>query len=267
MFATGAVAYDRYMGRWSRLLAPQLADLAGVRRGQRALDVGCGPGSLLTELVARLGHDRVAGLDPSESFVVAARERHPGVDIQVASAERIPHPVDAFDAALAQLSVHFMTDPVAGLREMARVTHPGGVVAACVWDYAGHRDPVRVFWAAARSLDPAVSDESDLAGVREGHLAELLIAAGLGAVASSVLSVRIEHHDVDAWWRPFTEGVGPAGAYLARLDPGQREALRQMCRDALPDGPFVIEASAWAARGTVVDGPIRPARRSSAAGR
>lgn len=251
MVFTAADSYDRFMGRWSRLLAPQLADLAGVRQGQRALDVGCGPGSLLTELVARLGPDHAVAVDPSEAFVAAARERHPGVDIRLGSAERLPHPDDAFDASLAQLVVHFMADPEAGLREMARVTRPTGVVAACVWDYAGHRDPLRVFWAAARSLDPGVSDESDLAGVREGHLAELFEAAGLAGIEATDLRVTVEHPDFDAWWRPFTEGVGPAGTYLARLDAARRDALRDAARALLPDVPFSIDAHAWAARGVV----------------
>lgn len=250
---TAADSYDRFMGGWARLLAPQLADLARIAPGQHALDVGCGPGSLLTELVARLGRDHVAGADPSEAFVTAARERHPGVDIRVAPAERLPFADDAFDASLAQLVVHFMADPVAGLREMARVTRSGGVVTACVWDYAGHRDPLRVFWAAARTLDPGVGDESDLAGVREGHLAELMDAAGLTAIESSVLVAEREHADLDAWWQPFTEGVGPAGAYLARLEPAQREALREACRAALPDGTFTLDARAWATRGIVSD--------------
>jgi SAM-dependent methyltransferase len=251
VFATPASAYDRFMGRWSRLLAPQLADLAGVRNGHRVLDVGCGPGALLTELVGRLGADAVSGVDPSESYVLAARERHPGVDVRVGSAERLPVPDDAFDAALAQLVVHFMADPVAGLREMARVTRSGGTLAACVWDYAGHNDPLWVFWAAARARDPDVDDESDLAGVREGHLAELFLSAGLDDIESTVLVARLELPDFDEWWRPFTEGVAVAGAYLARLSPGEREELREACRAMLPDGPFTLEARAWAVRGTV----------------
>lgn len=239
------------MGRWSRLLAPPMADLAGVAPGQRALDVGCGPGSLLTELVARLGPDDVAGAEPSEPFVTAARERHPGVDVRLGPAEALPFEGASFDTALAQLVVHFMRDPVAGLREMARVTRSGGTVAACVWDYGGRRDPFRVFWAAARSLDPAVSDESDLAGVRDGHLAELMSVAGLTDVAATQITVSAGYPGFDAWWQPFTEGVGPAGAYVARLDPADRDALRDACRASLPEGPFALDATAWAARGVV----------------
>src|SRR5881628_1262510 len=157
------------MGVHSRQLAPQLVDLARLASGDRALDVGCGPGALTTELVMRLGAGSVAAVDPSESFVVAARTRHTGVDVRRASAEALPYADRAFDAALAQLVVHFMTDPVAGLREMARVTRSEGSIVACVWDYAGERTPVSTFWRAARDVGLATEDESTLAGARRGH--------------------------------------------------------------------------------------------------
>ena len=140
-FDVRADAYDRFMGRYSTPLAPQFADLAGVAAGQRVLDVGCGPGALTTELVRRLGGDAVSAVDPSEPFVAAIQQRQPGVTVRQAAAEQLPFPDRTFDAALAQLVVHFMTDPVAGLREMARVTRPGGVVAVCVWDNAGGKGP------------------------------------------------------------------------------------------------------------------------------
>ncbi|MBA2756425.1 MAG: class I SAM-dependent methyltransferase [Chloroflexi bacterium] len=248
-FDVAAEAYHQFMGRYSVQLSPQLADLAGVRDGQRALDVGCGPGALTAELVTRLGASFVAAVDPSEPFVAAARARHAGVDVRQASAERLPFPDRAFNAALAQLVVHFMTDPVAGLAEMARVTRRDGVVAACVWDHAGGQGPLSVFWQGARALDPDVHDESRLAGAREGHLAELFEAAGLHEIESAALSADLEHPDFDAWWEPFTRGVGPAGAYVASLDAERRTELRERCRSLLPTGPFVITAQAWAARG------------------
>src|SRR5918999_2418041 len=192
-FNVAAESYDRFMGRYSLLLSPQMADFAGVQGGQRVLDVGCGPGALTAELVARLGASAVAAVDPSESFVAAARARHPGVDVRLASAERLPFADGAFDASLAQLVVHFMTDPVAGLAEMARVTRRDGVVAACVWDHAGGQGPLSLFWDAARELDPDVEDESQLAGSREGHLAQLFQAAGLHEIEESTLSVNVEH--------------------------------------------------------------------------
>src|SRR5512132_3945673 len=147
------------MGVHSRQLAPQLADLARLASGDRALDVGCGPGALTTELVARLGARSVAAVDPSESFVAAARARYSDVDVRRASAEALPFTDRAFDATLAQLVVHFMTDAVAGLREMARVTGRDGAVAACVWDHAGERTPVSTFWRAARDLGLDTQDE------------------------------------------------------------------------------------------------------------
>jgi SAM-dependent methyltransferase len=249
-FDVAADAYDRFMGRYSRVLAPAFADHADVRAGQRVLDVGCGPGALTTELVHRLGPASVAAVDPSEPFVSAARERHPGVDVRRSPAEDIPHPDGAFDVAMAQLVVHFMRDPVGGLREMARVTRPDGLVAACVWDFAGERAPISAFWQAAREADAAVHDESDLAGAREGHLSELFEAAGLGDVEETALLVSVEHETFDDWWEPFELEVGPAGAYLDPLPPPERAALRERCRAILPPRPFTMTTAVWAARGS-----------------
>ena len=248
-FDVAADAYDQFMGRYSVLLAPPFADFASVSGGQRALDVGCGPGALTGELVRRLGAAAVWAVDPSESFVEAAAERHPGVTVRHASAEHLPFADDAVDVALAQLVVHFMADPVAGLAEMRRVTRPEGVVAACVWDHAGGTGPLGLFWGAAHELDPDVDDESQLAGAREGHLSELFAAASLRDIESATLSADREHATFDDWWEPFTRGVGPAGSYLAQLDPVRTAALRERCRVRLPTEPFTIAARAWAARG------------------
>lgn len=250
-FDVAAESYDAFMGRYSRLLSSPMADLAWVRAGQRVLDVGCGPGALMAELVARLGGDAVAGVDPSEPFVHAARERHPGADVRLASAEDLPFEDATFDAAIAQLVVHFMADPVAGLREMARVTRPGGVVAACVWDHAGAQGPLGLFWDAARELDPSVHDESSLAGAREGHLAWLFDAAGLRDVESTTVTAELEHPSFEAWWEPFEHGVGPAGAHVASLSPEGRVELRERCRSMVGAEPFIVTAKAWAARGVV----------------
>jgi SAM-dependent methyltransferase len=249
-FAVAADAYDRFMGRYSVPLAPRFADFAAVGNGERALDVGCGPGALTAELVARLGSDAVAAVDPSEPFVAAARKRHPGVDVRQASAADLPYPERSFDAALAQLVVHFMPDPVAGLREMSRVTREGGAIAACVWDLAGGRAPLSPVWTAAREFGH-VEGESGLPGAREGHLGELLREAGLRDVEEGVLSVEVEHPSFEDWWEPFLLGVGPAGQYVAGLDAERQARLRDRCRELLPDGPFVLSVRAWAARGVV----------------
>ena len=239
------------MGRYSVPLAPRFADFAAVAPGQRVLDVGCGPGALTAELVQRLGPATTWAVDPSEPFVAAVRERHPGVGVRRAAAEQLPFGDQAFDAALAQLVVHFMRDPVVGLREMARVTREHGVVAACVWDHAGGQGPLSLFWEAARELDPDVEDESQLAGAREGHLTQLFGAAGLHDVEESALSVSVEHPSFEDWWEPFTLGVGPAGGYTAGLDRKRQAELRELCRERLPAAPFVLTAHAWAARGSV----------------
>jgi SAM-dependent methyltransferase len=250
-FSVSAEAYDRFMGRYSVPLAPLFADLAGVVHDQRVLDVGCGPGALTAELVRRLGAGRVAAVDPSSSFVAAARERHPDVDVRIASAERLPFPDRAFDAALAQLVVHFMADPVAGLREMRRVTRTGGVVAACVWDFAEGGSPLSLFWRAVRELDPSAAGEAALPGTRRGQLGQLLREAGLTDVEEGTLRVNVQHESFAQWWDPFTLGVGPAGAYVSSLDARARAQLEQRCRSILPEPPCTVTGRAWAARGRV----------------
>lgn len=253
-FEVGADAYGRFMGRFAEPLAERFADLAGVRRGQRALDVGCGPGALTAVLAGRLGPGSVAAVDPSASFVDALRARLPDVEVHRAGAERLPFPDAAFDLVLAQLVVHFLADPVAGLAEMARVARPGATLAVSSWDFAGGRGPLSTFWQAARELDPAVVDESRLPGVRDGHLAELCRRAGLTGVGQSTLTVSVPFPDLDSWWQPYTLGVGPAGAYVASLDDAGRARLRARCAQLLPAGPFAVDATAWVAAGTVGSG-------------
>jgi SAM-dependent methyltransferase len=247
-FEVPADAYARFMGAYSEQLAVEFADFADVRSGHHALDVGCGPGALTAELVSRVGADLVVAIDPSASFVEAARRRLPEVEVRVGAAENLPYPDGSFDAALAQLVVQFMRDPVVGLREMGRVTKPGGLVAACVWDHAGGRGPLSAFWDAAREIDPGVDDESQRAGAREGHLLELMTHAGLDVVESTRLTVRRPYAGVDDWWEPFTYGIGPVGTYMSGLDAAHRAALRDRAAAHLPTGPFEIEASAWAAK-------------------
>lgn len=251
-FDVSADAYDRFMGRYSRPLAPSFADFAGVSSApQEVLDVGCGPGALTAELVRRVGEQRVVAADPSPTFVAAARLRHPGVELHHAAAEHLPLRDDSFDVALAQLVVHFMDDPVAGLVQMRRVTRPGGVVAACVWDFHEGGSPLTAFWTAARKLDPQVLGERNLPGTRRGQLAELLTEAGLVEVSDTSIEVDVAHRSFDAWWAPFELGVGPAGTYVSSLTSLDRQRLREGCRDLRPQAPFVVTAVAWAARGLV----------------
>ena len=244
-FAVTAEAYDAFMGRFSGPLAEQFVPAAGIGRGGRALDVGSGPGALTRALAAHLGETNVVAVDPMPPFVARLHERHPGVAAQVASAERLPFRAAEFDAALAALVVPFMADPVAGLREMARVTRPGGTVGATVWQHASGSSPLSPFWDGVRDVDPGAVNESVAAGTREGHLAALFTEAGLSGSSTTVLTVAVEFERFEDWWEPFTYGVGPAGGFVAAQPPGRVAQLRAACAARLGPPPFTVSGSAW----------------------
>jgi SAM-dependent methyltransferase len=251
-FETSRGVYDAFMGRYADRLAPRLIAFAGVQRGQRVLDVGCGPGSLTEALGDTVGPEHVAAVEPSEPFAAAAAERVPAAEVQVGAAESLPWAADTFDVALAQLVVNFMSDADAGVAEMRRVVHPGGTVAACTWDYAGGMTMLRTFWDAALSLDPETPDEARTMRYNDPDvLRELWLRAGLEAVENDALVVEVSYTDFDDYWEPFTGGVGPAGAYTSSLDADRRAALREECRRRLgdPDGAFTLSATAWAVKG------------------
>ena len=212
-FTAPAEHYDRFMGRYVPQLAVELADAAGVAGGQRALDVGCGPGGLTRELASRVGADHVAAIDPAAQFADACRERNPGADVRVGVAEELPFEDGAFDVALCSLVFAFMRDAAAGAREMARVTRPGGVVAGCMWDVpGGGMTMLSTFWRAARTVHPETEGEQARVGVRDGEIAELLRGAGLSEVESGTLTTSAKYADFDDFWEPFTFAVGPAGS-------------------------------------------------------
>lgn len=250
MFDLSADSYARFMGRFAEPLADQFVELVHPEPGQRALDVGSGTGVLTTRLVDRLGGGNVAAIDPSPSFVAATSAAFDEVDVRLGIAEELPWADGSFDLVVAQLVVHFMHDPVQGLREMLRVARPGGPVAACVWDHAGQGSPLTIFWRAVHDVDPDARDESALAGAREGHLAELFTAAGGDVLRTGSLEVVVEHPSFEDWWEPYTLGVGPAGAYVAALDQRHRDNVMSRARELLPPAPFTTKASAWYALGS-----------------
>jgi len=255
-FRAPAEAYDRLVGRYAPALARKLIAAAGVRGGQRALDVGCGPGALTGELAAVLGSDRVAAVEPSSVFAEACRARHPGVDVVVASAEALPFADGEFDHALAQLVVNFMTDPPAGVREMARVTLPGGTVSAAVWDYAGGMTLLRRFWDAAVALDPSASERDEgvcMPFCRPGELGDLWATAGLADVEVAPVVVSAHYDGFEDLWQPLEAGVAPSGAYAVSLAPERRAALKDELRRRLGAGeqPFELTARAWVVTGRV----------------
>lgn len=238
-------AYQRFMGVFAEPLAARFVALLDPRPGERALDVGCGTGILSERLTGVLGVQAVRAVDPSEPLVAGARARVPGLDVRLGTAEQLPWDDDSFDLAGAQLVVHFMTDPVAGLAEMLRVTRPGGRVAACVWDHASGGTPLSAFWRGAHAVDPDAQDESRLAGSSDGELAELLRAAGGRDVRSGALAVQVVHPTFEDWWEPYTLGIGPAGDYVAGLDDERLAAVRESCRREVGPGPVTTDASAW----------------------
>jgi ubiquinone/menaquinone biosynthesis C-methylase UbiE len=251
-FAAPAEHYDRFMGRYVPTLAAALADAADLQPGARVLDVGCGPGGLARELAARVGAENVAAIDPAPQFVRACRDRNPGADVREGVAEALPWADGEFDAALSSLVVAFMRDPDAGVREMVRVTRSGGTVAACTWDIAtGGMTMLRLFWTAARALDPDVQGEGAMAGTAEGDIAERFRRAGLEQVVAGALTAHAEYASFEDFWEPFTLAVGPAGNHLRSLSEEHQAAVREACRAQLPDGPFSLDARAWYARGTV----------------
>jgi SAM-dependent methyltransferase len=254
-FAVAADAYDRHIGRYGPDLARGLVAAAGVRQGQRALDVGSGPGALTRVLAERLGPDNVSAVDPSEPFVEAVRERLPGVEIRLGSAEALPFADDEFDAALSQLVVNFMADPEAGVGEMRRVVRPGGAVAASVWDYPGEMTLLRAFWEAAAALEPERVEGRDERAVmpfdEEGELVDLWRRVGLSDVEGGEIVAYGEYESFEDLWAPLEAGVGPAGAYVTSLAPDGRAALADELRRRLgaPEGSFRLGGRAWYAVG------------------
>jgi SAM-dependent methyltransferase len=260
-FRAPADAYDAHIGRYGPALAGALIEVADIPTGSRALDVGCGPGALTTALAGRLGAARVAAVDPSEPFVAACHDRVLRADVRTATAEALPFADSSFDAVLSQLVVNFIADAPRGIAEMARITAPGGVVAACVWDYAEGMTLLRAFWDAAIALDPEHAGPLD-EGARMPHcspdgLRALWEAAGLERIETGALTVRAAYRSLaDLWW-PLERGVAPSGAYAASLAGDDRDALRAELGKRLGagDAPFELTARAWYVTGRTAGAP------------
>ncbi len=251
-FQAGGDAYDLFMGRYSRHLSEPFADAADVQAGHRVLDVGCGPGALTAELVRRLGVEGVVAVDPSPPFVEACAARFPGADVRLGRAESLPFEDASFDRVMAQLVVHFVSDPAAAAAEFRRVVRPGGVAAACVWDFAEGMQMLRSFWDAALDVDDEAPDEArTLRFGREGEIVELFEAAGFIEVHETTLDVQSTYSDFDELWAGFMAGIGPAGAFIVSLDTDRRGALRDALRRRVgsPSGPFTLRATARCATG------------------
>ena len=252
-------AYERFMGRWSRQLAPLLVRYAAVADGNSVLDVGSGTGALSLALLDAFPSIRVTGVDPSGAYVRAAQARASDERARfvVGDAQALDLPGNTFDKTLSLLVMNFIPDSAKAMREMVRVTRTGGVVAAAVWDYGEGMEMLRVFWDEAVALDPAIAarDERNMPLCRRGELAALWRANGLQQVEEQPLVISLAFASFDDFWQPFLGGQGPAGAYTASLSGADRAALEARLRTRLlgarQDGPFTLQARAWAVKGVV----------------
>lgn len=258
MFAESA-AYERFMGQWSRRLAPSLVTFAGVLEGETVLDIGSGTGALAFAIASAAPTARVTGVDPAAPYVAFAQSRvvTDRVQFVVGDAQALQFADRSFDRVLSLLVMNFIPDHAKALREMRRVTRPNGVIAAAVWDYGDGMEMLRIFWDAAVAADPAVaaSDERNMPLCKRGQLSALWRAEGLLQVEEQPLTIEMRFASFDEYWTPFLGGQGPAGAYVAKLSAPDRDALRIRLRKRLlvdgADRPITLRARAWAVKGTV----------------
>ncbi len=258
MFSAGD-AYERFMGRWSRDLAPLLVKFARVRDGDHVLDIGSGTGALAVAVSAAAPTSRVLGIEPAAPYVAFAQARHGSgrVTFEQGDAQQLRLPDASFDRTLSLLVVNFIPDPAKALDEMIRVTRAGGTIAAAVWDYAQGMEMLRAFWDEAIALTPGMDarDERHMPLSRSGELAALWRRHRMQDVVEEALTIETAFSSFDDYWSPFLEKQGPAGAYVAALSAGDREQLRlRLRRRLLGDGAdrrIVLRARAWAVVGTV----------------
>jgi SAM-dependent methyltransferase len=255
---------ERYVGRWSRLVAREFLAWLDVPAERRWLDVGCGPGALARTILERAAPRAVDGVDRSEGYLAHAREhvRDPRARFEVGDAQALPPAAEPYDAAVSGLLLNFLPRPELAAQGLTRAVWPGGVAGSYVWDYAGRMELMRHFWDAAGALDPAARDLDEGRRFPLCHpepLARLFREAGLDGVATRAIDVPTVFADFDDYWSPFLGGQGPAPGYAMALDEGRRGVLRERIRAGLPigpDGSIHLIARAWAVRG-VRPGPAR----------
>lgn len=258
MFATSA-GYERFMGRWSRLLAPAFIAFAGVKNGDRVLDVGTGTGSVASTVEASMPASQIVGIDPSPAFIAYAQKaaKSNRVQYDVGDAQALKFKEGAFDHTLALLVMNFIPDENKAIADMRRVTRPQGFVSACVWDYDAGMQMLRFFWDEAIALDPAIEpkDERHMKLSRQGQLGDLWKKAGLINIKEDSLVIDQAYASFNDYWESFTRGAGPGGAYVVSLSDDRRQQLEARMRKRLlgdrQDGPFTLKAKAWCVRGEV----------------
>lgn len=259
-----AEAYDRFMGRWSRLVAPRLVDFTDLPDRGRMLDVGSGTGALAFAVAERKRQAGVLGIDPSQEYVAYAKTRNSFGDrvrFQVGDAQQLHFPDASFDAAVSLLVFNFIPDAKKALLEVRRVTKPGSRISAAVWDYGAGMRMLRTFWDAAVRVDPGAAkfDEKHMPLCRAGELSALWREAGLADVREQSIDITMRFGSFADYWNPFLLGQGPAGSYAHRLDGDGLQALRNEVKRLLAwskeDTPLVLSARVWSVLGTVKSPP------------
>ena len=253
----GVEAYDAYMGRWSKVLAPLFLDFAGVGPEERVLDVGCGTGNLAFALAARADVAAIEAIDYEEEFVAAMRERNTDarISVQTGDACALPYAAGRFDRALSMLVLPVVSDPQRAAAEMRRVVRPGGVAAATVWDFYGGMPRMRIFWDTVAALEPAASERRGkvlcLPMMQPGELKDAFMKAGFVGITDTILTIRMDFANFDDYWSPFSVGR----EFVASLPENTREQVQSRVQAAYlcnrPDGPRSFAGVAWAVRGMV----------------
>jgi SAM-dependent methyltransferase len=250
-------SYEPYVGRWSRLVAPEFIRWLALPEGSHWLDVGSGSGALSQTILDIANPKKVKGIDRSEDYVEFARTRvnDPRAEFEVGNAQTLPVATEAFDAAISGLVLNFVPQPDQMIAEMMRAVREGGVVAAYVWDYAGKMQMMRHFWNAVTALDPAARDLDE--GRRfpicsPNSLSNLFQNVGLSQVQVRAIDIAADFKDFDDYWFPFLGGQGPAPGYVMSLSERRRAQLRERIYNSLPfalDGTIPLVMRAWAVKG------------------
>ena len=258
MFAMSE-GYELYMGRWSRLVVPGYAAFAGVRDGERVLDVGTGTGSVASTLAAHLPRSEIVGVDQSAAFIAYATKNAKSARVRFESgdAQALRFGDASFDQTMSLLVINFIPDHEKAILEMRRVTRVGGTVSACVWDYGDGMESLRIFWDEAVRLNPAAlpKHERNMKLSRRGELGALWRRAGLRDVSEEALVIDQAFSSFRDYWGPFVTGTGPGGAYVVSLSDERRRQLELRLRGRLlggrQDGSFTLKARVWCVKGKV----------------